>query len=194
MDRTDRMDRPRQWKSVRRVAMLALLAMLGALAMAGPMIYSEIGGGPGLLRVWLGLVCGGVLAPLFVVAAWRKSTVRATAIVFAPPVAAAVCAALAWSDDYSFTHIALPLAYVTCVLTSFALPDRKDTPDGRCWVCGYDLHASPGNRCPECGEERSRPHRTPFRRIVVPVVCLLGALLVSGTVQLFLVRGILSLG
>jgi hypothetical protein len=176
------------------VATLALVAAAGGLLMAAPAIHSEIGNTyAAAIRVVLGLVCGVLGAPMLVVAAWRKPTLTAAVSVYVPAFGAAVLARLSWSDDYSLTHIAVPLSHVTTLVTFLVVADRFAAP-GVCPECGYDLRGLADDRCPECGTTASRvldAHRARFAR---HAALLLVAMIVSGAMQTLFIRGILSLG
>ena len=58
---------------------------------------------------------------------------------------------------------AVPVAMLLVIAASLCGPGRRlqakllrqaRLRDGLCPACGYDLRASPGRRCPECGERK----------------------------------------
>ncbi|MCA9291013.1 MAG: hypothetical protein KDA25_07790 [Phycisphaerales bacterium] len=184
------------WSTFGRMARLGAIAVAGGLLMAGPAIHSELdNAGAAMLRVVVGLVVGAIGAPMFIVVAWRKPVVPAAVSMFVPPIGAAIIVSLAWSDDYSLTHLAVPLTYVTAVVTRVVVRDRAPVA-GACPTCAYDLRAHADARCPECGAAPDAPGHAVARRgrRIRHGAVLLAVMGAGGVLHLLFIRGLLSLG
>lgn len=183
-----------------RVVFTVVVAILGSVAVAGPMIESELfrNPQPGVMRIFIGAMFGVMGIPFVMAATWRKPLGRAGAIIYIPALASAIVAAIQGGDeDYSFFYVGLPMMYVTALLCFIVLPERATLISlTNCPHCGYDRRGDKSALCPECGLDRGGPVavRRRFGRWTRPAAVLLGAVAVSGVMHLLAARWLLSLG